>query len=104
MRFYKKVLAALLFSVLIVTNVVAHDEYRIVGTVTKADKTQVQVTTAQRKTYKVKLDSQTLISRDKKKVSVAELKAGATVVVDALGDSEADLLAVEIRLVPPISK
>ena len=82
----------------------AHDEFRIVGTISKVERTQLQVTTAERKTYKIKLDSQTLISRDKKKVAANELKAGRTVVVDAIGDSEEDLLALEVRLVPAIAK
>ncbi len=42
------------------------------------------------------------VSRDKKKVDAAELTVGLTVVVDAYGDSEEDLLALEIRIVPPI--
>jgi hypothetical protein len=104
MTFGKRLVIALVLVALAVSHAIAHDEYRIVGTISKAEKTQVQVTTAERKTYKVKLDSQTLISRDKKKVSHDELKTGVTVVVDALGDSEEDLLAVEIRLVPAISK
>jgi hypothetical protein len=82
----------------------AHDEFRIVGTLSKVEKTQLQVTTAEGKRYKIKLDSQTLISRDKNKVSADELKQGRTVVVDAIGDSEEDLLALEVRLVPAIAK
>jgi hypothetical protein len=48
----------------------------------------------------IAIDKQTLVSRDKKKVDVAELKSGRYVVVDAIGDTEADLLALEVRLVP----
>jgi hypothetical protein len=47
-------------------------------------------------------EQRNLISRDNKKVVPAELKDGSTVVVDALGDTYDDLLALEVRLVPPI--
>ena len=104
MIFRKAAILTIAVFVLSAVNALAHDEFRIVGTISKVEKTQLQVTTTERKTYKIKLDSQTLISRDKKKVAADELKAGRTVVVDAIGDSEADLLALEVRLVPAIAK
>jgi hypothetical protein len=100
----KTVFLALALFVLVAGNAFGHDEFRIVGTISKVEKTQLQVTTAERKTYKIALDNQTLISRDKKKVSASELVMGRTVVVDAIGDSEEDLLALEVRLVPAIAK
>jgi hypothetical protein len=53
----------------------------------------------------MRLDKQTEISRDKKKVDAKELKAGLSVVVNAYGDGleDSDLLAIEIRIVPPIA-
>jgi hypothetical protein len=53
----------------------------------------------------MRVDKQTVISRDKKKVDASELKAGLSVVVDAYGDSleDSDVLAIEIRIVPPIA-
>ena len=79
----------------------AHDEFRIIGTVTKRQESVIDVKTKEGKTISIALDKQTLISRDKKKVSSTELKTGRYVVVDALGDSEVDLLALEVRLGPP---
>jgi hypothetical protein len=38
----------------------------------------------------------------KKKVDVSELRVGQSVVVDAYGDSDKNLLALEVRIVPPI--
>ena len=52
----------------------------------------------------MKVDQGTLVMRDGKKVGPAELKAGRFVVVDALGDSLDDLLAVEVRIVPALPK
>lgn len=82
----------------------AHDEFRIIGTVAKYQDSTLQVKTREGKTIPVKLDRQTLITRDKKKVPPAELKAGLSVVVDAYGDTEEDSLALEIRIVPPIAR
>jgi hypothetical protein len=89
--------------VLSVTPLFVHDEFRIIGTVTKQQDSAIDVKTKEGKTISIALNKQTLISRDKKKVSLTELKTGRYVVVDALGDSEADLLALEVRLVPPPS-
>jgi len=87
--------------VLSAAELIAHDEFRIIGTVTKRQETAINVKTKEGKTISIALNKQTLISRDKKKVNSTELKTGHYVVVDALGDSEADLLALEVRLVPP---
>jgi hypothetical protein len=86
------------------THLLANYEFLIVGTISKVTTTQLQVKTAQTKIYSIKLDSQTLVSRDNNKVTTAELKAGRTVVVDAIGDTEEDLLALEVRLVPALPK
>jgi dihydropteroate synthase len=63
---------------------------------------KIEVTNKSGKTISIRLDKQTSISRDKKKVDRAALKAGQSLVVDAYGDTEDDSLAVEIRIVPPI--
>jgi len=63
----------------------------------------MEVKTKAGKTLSIAVNKETTISRDKKKVSAAELKTGLTVVVDAIGDSEADLVALDVRIVPPIT-
>src|SRR5688572_23985799 len=97
-------LLTLMLAAFTATHSFAHDQFRIVGTISKVEKTQLQVKTAESKTYAIKLDSQTLVSRGKDKVKVTELQVGRSVVVDALGDTEDDLVALEIRLVPAITK
>ena len=84
----------------------AHEEFRIVGTVVKLEKSQLQVKARNAKLWSVALTGETFIHRDKdqNKVAQTELKAGTSVVVDALGDTEADLQALEIRIVPAIGK
>jgi len=83
--------------------VVAHEDFRVIGTLTKVDQSTISVRDKAAKTTSIRLNKQTEITRDKKKVEAAELKVGQSVVVDAYGDSEADLLALEIRIVPAIS-
>ena len=81
----------------------AHDEFRIVGTVASYKGNVLAVKKKEGQTVSIRLDKQTLITRDKKKIAPAELSAGLTVVVDAYGDFEDDSLALEIRIVPPIT-
>jgi hypothetical protein len=83
----------------------AHDNFRVIGTLTKAATSSIEVKTKEGRLTSMRLDKQTEISRDKKKVDAKELKTGLSVVVDAYGDSleDSDLLAIEIRIVPPIA-
>ena len=97
-------LVTLTILVFCATQALAHDEYRIIGTVMAFQNSQLQVKDRQGKTFTVKVNTETYIHRDKEKQKVvaSELKAGRSVVVDALGDSEADLVAAEVRIVPAI--
>jgi hypothetical protein len=81
----------------------AHDDYRVIGTITKFEKSRLDVKTKEAKTVSIAVDKQTVITRDKKKVDATELKMGRSVVVDAWGDSYDDLLAIEVRIVPAIN-
>lgn len=95
-------LAAFLFSV---TPALAHDDYRIIGIVVKHSSKQLDVKrTKDGKVILIDMDDTTLVSRDKKKISPSELKVGTSVVVDARGDSEDELLAVEVKIVPAMTK
>ncbi len=79
----------------------AHDDYRIIGTVLKVSAGKLDVKqTKDGKTISMKTDAATIVTRDKKKVGGAELKAGTNVVVDARGDSLLDLVVLEVRIVP----
>lgn len=83
----------------------AHDDYRIIGTITKVTAKTLDVKqTKDSKTISMRTDEATLVTRDKKKVSATELKVGLNVVVDARGDSLKDLVVLEVRLVPPPAK
>jgi hypothetical protein len=82
----------------------AHDEFRIIGTITAAQPTQLQVKSREGKALSIKVNDNTLVYRDNKKVTRTELKAGRFVVVDALGDTIEDSLALEVRIVPSLPK
>ncbi|MGE0362906.1 MAG: hypothetical protein AB7R67_19495 [Vicinamibacterales bacterium] len=83
----------------------AHDDYRIIGTITRVTATALDVKqTKDGKTIAMTMDSATLVTRDKKKVERAELRTGLNVVDDAQGDSLEDLAVLEVRLVPPPTK
>ena len=97
-------LAAAILLVLAATVARAHDEFRIIGTITAAQATQIQVKSREGKTLSIKVNDETLVYRDNKKVARAELKAGRFVVVDALGDTIEDSLALEVRLVAALPK
>lgn len=79
----------------------AHDDYRIIGTVVKVSAGKLDVKqTSSGKTISMLTDATTVVTRDKKKVPIAELKPGLNVVVDATGDSIDELEVVEVRIVP----
>ena len=79
----------------------AHDNFRIIGNMMKRNDRLIDVKTRDGRTVEIKVDKQTVVLKDKKKIAQAELKNGQYVVVDAYGDSEDDLLAIEIQIVPP---
>lgn len=82
----------------------AHDKYRIVGTVTKltADEITVKRDTKDNPIVEMDHDKNTKVTRDGKTAKISDIKVGSSVVIDALGDSILDLVALEIRLVPAI--
>lgn len=82
----------------------AHDEFRIIGTLERHQNATIAVKKSTGKTVSIRLDKQTAISRNNKKVDATALKVGQSVVVDAYGDTEEDSLALEIRIVPPIRR
>ena len=83
--------------------VLADEEFRVAGEITQAKSGQIDVKMRDGKVAAVKLDGQTKITKDKAPADATGLKTGQFVVIDAYGDDFNDLLALEIRLVPPIA-
>ncbi|MEE8439164.1 MAG: hypothetical protein V3S07_06215 [Micropepsaceae bacterium] len=81
----------------------AHEEFRLIGTITGESDSKLVVTEKSGRVVLVALDNQTYIHRDSERVDVSEVTEGSNVVVDAWGDDYTDLLALEIRLVPSIT-
>ena len=83
----------------------AHDDFRIIGTVAKVSEGKLDIKqTKSGKTFSMKTNQATLITRDKKKMTTSDLKPGTNVVVDATGDSLEDLTVLEVRIVPAPAK
>ena len=81
----------------------AHEDFRVIGTVMSHQDSNIEVQSRDGTMTSIRLDRQTLITRDTKTVAAAQLEIGVSVVVDAYGDSADDLLALDIRIVPPIA-
>jgi hypothetical protein len=96
-------LAAVLTLTLGAAHALAHEAFRVVGTVATHKGTQLGVKIKSGRTVYVELTKTTIVLRDKTKVAATELKPGLSVVVDALGDDESDLTAKQVRIVPAIA-
>lgn len=81
---------------------VGHEDFRVVGVVTKVTAKTVDVKKKDGKVVAIEWNKQTIFTRDKTVVPSSALKVGLTVVVDATGDSEDELLAENIRIVPAV--
>jgi len=79
-----------------------HEDFRVIGTLVDHEESVIKVESRDGTTRSIRVDKQTLVTRDAQKVEVESLQPGISVVVDAYGDSLEDLLALEIRIVPPI--
>jgi len=80
----------------------AHDAFRIIGNITAVSDTKVSVKNKDSKTFVIALSKATFVWRGENQVPAAELRVGLSVVVDALGDSDQELEAQDIRIVPPL--
>jgi hypothetical protein len=81
---------------------IAHEDFRIIGTIEKVTEKTLDVKqTKDGQVVSMRIGTKMTVTRDKKPVERTGLKAGEHVVVDARGDSIKDLVAVAVRLVPP---
>jgi hypothetical protein len=90
-------------------SLLAHDEFRFIGVITKADVAKNVITVkykefdGKEEVVTVKLNAKTTITRDSKPVAKTELRANVNVVVDALGCDD-DFDAVAVKIVPAPKK
>ena len=84
----------------LVAGVLAHEKFKIVGTVVNVKSDEVAVKAIDGATYEIDLPESTVVTdKNHKKLDRAELKAGLKVVVMALGHDMFDLEAFEVQLV-----
>ena len=100
MNRYIKAMLLVAASLPVAWPVFAHEEFRLVGTIAQRDPATIQVLTTEGRRISVQVDVVSRIWRGDVRVDATELKTGANVVVRALGDSEEDLIALEINLMP----
>jgi hypothetical protein len=94
------VVAALLAGIALVPRTVgAHDGHvhKIMGTVTARDARHLEVKTPSGENLSIAITAKTVVRRDKRKVSLAEVQTGRRVVVE-IGNGEDPLIAGEIQV------
>jgi hypothetical protein len=87
-------------AVALVSGVVAHEKFKIVGTVVNVKSDEIAVKAIDGATYEIDFpDSAVVTDRNRRKIDRATVKAGEKVVVMALGHDMFDLEAFEVQLV-----
>ena len=95
----RSVIAAGLVLVMAVS-AIAHEKFKIVGSVAGLKKDEIAVKAIDGATYEIDMDDGAVITdRNHKKIDRSNLTVGAKVVVLALGHDMFDLEAFEIQLV-----
>ena len=85
---------------LLVAGILAHEKFKIVGTVVNVKKDEVAVKAIDGATYEIDFPESTVVTdKNHKKLDRAKLVVGEKVVVMALGHDMFDLEAFEIQLV-----
>jgi len=95
----RSIIAAVLV-LLLAGSVMAHEKFKIVGSVAGLKKNEIAVKAIDGATYEIDMDEGAVVTdRNHKKIDRSHLKVGASVVVLALGHDMFDLEAFEIQLV-----
>ena len=94
-----RLVAIAVFLAFVATPTVAHEKFKIVGTVVKIHAEQIDVKAVDGATYEIDFLDSVPVTRKTKRVARTEVKAGVKVIVNALGHDVFDLEAVEVQLV-----
>lgn len=79
----------------------AHEDYRIIGTIEKVTAKTIDVKqTKDNKVIAMTFGKTVEVMKDDKKATISDLKAGQHVVVEARGDSIDKLTVVAVKVVP----
>lgn len=91
---------AIVLVVVLAGIVLAHEKFKIVGSVVGLKKDEIAVKAIDGATYEIDMDDGSVVTdKNHKKIDHGNLKVGARVVVLALGHDMFDLEAYEIQLV-----
>ena len=82
----------------VATTAVAHEKFKIVGTVAKVHAEQLDVKAVDGSTYEMDMFNSVVVFRNNRKVAKSELKPGVKVTVNALGHDFFDLEVVEVHI------
>jgi len=89
-----------LLALLLVSGLLAHEKFKIVGTVAALKKDEIAVKAIDGATYEIDFtDSAVVTDKNHKKIDRAKVKVGEKVIVLALGHDMFDLEAFEVQLV-----
>jgi hypothetical protein len=98
---YLKAAVLSVSSVFATVTALAHEEFNFAGTVIRQDDKGLQIRTTGGDIVSVNYFVVTRFWRGEQKVTVADVKTGASVDVRAYGDSVEDLLALDVKITPP---
>lgn len=93
------VLRSLLGVCLLGKGLLAHEEFKVIGIVTKVTESELEVKTRTGKLVSMGIGLQTGIMWASKQASHSDLKKGQNVIVKAFGDSYEDLGALQVDIV-----
>jgi hypothetical protein len=89
---------AIAVAALLASPAVAHEKFKIVGTVVKVHAEQLDVKGIDGSVYEMDMFESAVVFRQNRKVARTELKPGARVTVNALGHDFFDLEVVDVHL------
>jgi hypothetical protein len=101
MNRHAKAMILSLFWVFPAMPALAHEEFRIVGTVIRQELDGIQIKTAGGDIITVRYYAVTRFWRGEQKVAMTDVKMGGNVDVRALGDTVEDLLAMDVNILLP---
>jgi len=95
----RRFIMAAALMVMVALPLLAHDGHAhlVMGTVTTRDAKHLEVKTPGGENLSIAINAKTMVTRNKKKVDLAEVQTGRRVVVD-IGNGEDPLIAREIRV------
>lgn len=100
----RKLLMSLVLVVSMAALLLAHEEFEVIGVVTKIAPGEIEVRMQNGKLVSLGVGAQTAVLNNEKMSELAQIKKGQNVVVTGFGDNIDDLGAIEVRIVKTLPK